>query len=201
MTGVPVYLTNLELWSLMELAKRRNDLKESVGVKSQKIDKELTDQELHYIGLKAEYAVAKLLRVSIDMNNTLAGDGGIDLNYRGLSIDVKYSTKDLKYRPDKEITSDIIVLVQPLDKNIVNMPYYASAEEEDYISKPSFAWKHVLVVGWISAGDFKERHTIRNFGYSDCMFMSAENMNNMYDLREYAVGQSMLNNLQSVFVA
>lgn len=183
---VPIKLTDDELRRLAASAKKRNAKKEKYGVQTRKVDSELSDEELHYIGLKAEFAVAKLLKVDINLENTLSGDGGIDIIYRGLSVDVKYSQLDLKFEPGTFL-ADIAILTQPLSFGVY---YYrgerVAAELDKRVSKKKFAWANILVVGWVSRERFEKEHTIRNFGYSDLEFMMAKDLSPLSELKSYA---------------
>jgi hypothetical protein len=186
MKPIPVALTEKELQSIAALAFARNDKKERRGVKSRKVDTGMGEGEAHYIGLKAELAVSKLLGVGFDKTNTLKGDDGKDIVYRGLRIDVKCSQLDLKFRPGT-FTADVAILVQPLRKG---MHIYAGdvvvAEQDENVKKAIFAWANVLVVGWVSRERFEAEHVIRNFGYNDVEFMGAGDLSPMEGLRDYA---------------
>ena len=98
MKKIPVRLTDLELWAIWKLAEERNGKKEKHGVATKKIDRQVSDLEMHYIGIKAEYAVSKLIGTDFNPTNMLAGDDGSDFVYRGLTVDVKFSQFDLKFR-------------------------------------------------------------------------------------------------------
>jgi len=186
MRKVPIKLSDLELWALWKLAKERNNKKEQHGVETRKIDKNVSDLEMHYIGMKAEYGVARLLGAEFDLKNTLAGDAGYDFTYKGLTIDVKLSQRDLKFRKGT-FKADVVILVQPLTAGRwayggVNFV----AEKDGRVGKHKFAWKHLLVMGWLTRKHFEKMHEIRNFGYNDVEFMDASYMFPMKDLKNYA---------------
>ena len=199
MASIPVSTNNLERWALMELAKKRNARKESKGIKSQKVDPGITDVQLHYVGLKAEYAVAKLIGVEIDLENTYEGDGGIDINYRGLTIDVKLSTRDLKHRLDKKVVADVIVLVQPLMQTTSSGAYHAKAIPDPMVDKKVFAWNNVMVIGWISREEFLSTCSVANFGHFDCNVVTANNMRDMSTLRAYAASKHRTRMYDEIF--
>jgi hypothetical protein len=187
MRKIPVRITPEELASMADLAFRRNSKKERHGVKSRKVDKELGEEEAHYVGLKAELAVSKLLGAHMDTRNTLEGDDGKDIIYRGLTVDIKYSQRDLKFRPGT-FKADLVILVQPLSSGEHTYAgQTVTAEPDDNVkTKPKFAWANVLVVGWVSRERFEAEHTMRNFGYNDMEFMDAGDLSPMGGLKAHA---------------
>lgn len=158
--------------TLYKLAEIRNEGK--VKNSSHKIDETLSDVEMHYIGLKAEWAVASFLFLDIDTRTTPNGDGGYDLKKSGITIDVKMSQKDLKFhRPGPR--ADIIFLVQPLSPfTIPDTKYHDLTKRDTHIAKPAFSWKHVVLIGWITRAEFMAKHVLRNFGYGDRMVVWSE---------------------------
>ncbi len=191
MTSIPVLMNNVERFGLWELATQRQALKDSRGVKTQKVDKEISDLEMHYIGLKAEHAVAKLLGLELNMENTYTGDGGVDLHYRGITIDVKFSSKHLNVRAKKEFVADVAVLVNPL-RTIVkyNSIYYAADPDPHVSTKPSFAWANSLVVGWLTKDEYYSLRTWKKGRYVDYWSVSADNTNDMLALKGHAISFS-----------
>lgn len=186
MKTIPVALTEEELQSLAALAFARNDKKEKRGVRSRKVDTGLGEGEAHYIGLKAEHAVSKLLGVGFDKTNTLAGDDGKDIVYRGLRIDVKFSQLDLKFRFGT-FTADVAVLVQPLRRGThIYAGKVVVAKPDENVKKAIFAWANVLVVGWVSRERFEAEHVVRNFGHNDVEFMDAKDLSPMEGLKGHA---------------
>lgn len=192
MKKIPVRLTDLELWAIWKLAEERNGKKEKHGVATKKIDRQVSDLEMHYIGIKAEYAVSKLIGTDFNPTNMLAGDDGSDFVYRGLTVDVKFSQFDLKFRIGT-FKSDIAILVQPLCGGIHKYGVQKiGAERDDRIKKVEFAWRNVLVIGWVSREEFSKKHIIRNFGYNDVEFMRATSLRPMWRLKDYAKQTSRL---------
>lgn len=188
MRKIPVRLTDLELWALWKLAEERNSNKEDHGIKTRKIDTQVSDLEMHYIGMKAEYAAAKLIGADFNPENMLAGDNGVDFTYRGLTVDVKLSQMDLKFRPGTFL-ADIAILVQPLMTGEWRYGRGAdaiTAEPDNRVNKKRFAWRNMLVVGWVSRERHEEEHTIRNFGYNDVEFMEVKDLSPLDGLLKYA---------------
>ena len=188
MRKIPVRLTDAELKSLWELAEKRNSNKESHGVRTKKIDTQVSDLEMHYIGMKAEYAASNLIGADFNPENTLAGDKGVDFIYRGLTVDVKLSQMDLKFRPGTFL-ADLAILVQPLMTGSWRYGRSAdaiTAEPDERVNKKRFAWRNMLIVGWVSRERHEAEHTIRNFGYNDVEFMEVKDLSPLTDLLKFA---------------
>lgn len=187
MRKIPVGFAEAELDRLYALAEERNTNKEKHGVKTQSVDKQMSGAEMHYVGLKAERAVAKLLRSSISEENTLEGDDGYDLVYNGLAVDVKYSQLDLKVRPGR-FKADIIILVLPLSYGAHKYRgTIFNPKTDDRVTKEVFRFRNVLVAGWIDKETFAEKHIMKSFaGNPEVEFMLASDLNPMVSLKEYA---------------
>lgn len=182
---IPVTLNNVERYALWDIASKRNKNKVENNVQSQKFDPNMSDMEMHYVGLKAEYACAKLLGLEMDIRNTLYGDPGYDLVYGKATIDVKFSTLDLKYRLDKKVVADIIILTQPLRKSAKYKEVVQPEEDTLIQTKPRFRWAHILVIGWISRGMFNKKKEIMDFGHGPGYVVLASEMEDMRTLRDY----------------
>jgi hypothetical protein len=195
MRKIPVRLTDTELQTLWDLAEKRNSNKESHGVRTKKIDTQVSDLEMHYIGMKAEYAASKLIGADFNPENMLAGDNGVDFIYRGLTVDVKLSQMDLKFRPGTFL-ADIAILVQPL---MTGTWRYGgkeiTAEPDARVNKRRFAWRNMLVVGWVAREEHEKEHTIRNFGYNDVEFMEVKDLSPLVDLLKYAQWRNEADNM------
>lgn len=191
MPDIPVLMNNVERFGLWELATQRQAFKESHGIKSKKIDKEISDLDMHYAGLKAEHAVAKLLGLALNMENTYTGDGGVDLRYRGITIDVKFSSRHLNVNEKKELVADVVVLVNPLTSAMTyEKAHYAAGPDPRISTKPKFAWANSLVVGWISKTEYLSLRTWKKGRYDPYWYVSALNMHDMLTLKEYAISTS-----------
>ena len=100
-------------------------------------------------GARAEYAVAKLYALDAPTLNIL-GDGGKDLWFGGLSIDVKFTnTEDLIFDSVDAFKADVAVLV----KNHGDDP------------------RRLMVVGCVSRSEFaaKCKASERKYGWKMCM--------------------------------
>lgn len=88
----PVICT-LSEWDLpivYTLALKRQAFKEALGVKSGRIDPNITDFGGHYIGAMGEFVVARQLGIDLDRAIYLGGDDGVDLEkYHGWTLQVK----------------------------------------------------------------------------------------------------------------
>lgn len=173
--GVVVYHNDFELWALWLLAGKRNAAK--TEQQNKRVDKDLSDIQMHYVGLKGEYAVAKFLGIQLDMEILLAGDSGHDLVFKDRTIDVKVSQKDLKFFPGA-FAADIAVLVQPHTYKAA----WHKAERDDRVGKPIFAWKHSLISGWVWRKRFEEECYEHDFGYGLRNCMNAEDLYHPYEL-------------------
>ncbi|MHC4412297.1 MAG: hypothetical protein ACYSW6_04875 [Planctomycetota bacterium] len=192
MNKIPMLINNVERFGLFRLSQERQAFKESRGIQSQKVDESITNPEMHYVGLKAEHAVAKLLGLEINMENTYGGDGGVDLHYRGITIDVKFSSYHLNVKKDKEIVADVVVLVNPLTTSLKYDGTYYNAVEDPDVAKPKFAWAHCVIVGWIKKGEYYSLRELKDAKFKNLDYWSvgAHNMHDMFTLKGYAMSLS-----------
>jgi hypothetical protein len=182
---IPVEINGFESYALMKLALERNANKELHNVASKKIDEGLTEVDAHYAGIKSEYAVAKTIGVEINMENMLRGDGGVDLIYRGHTIDVKYSSLELKMDLEKGLVADIAILVHPLKKDARYGKKIIKAVPDPYIEKPFLAWRSVKIMGFIPKCEFDEKHRIEDFGGGKCMVVGHGDLHDMSELKAW----------------
>ena len=156
--GTLVKLTPLELRALWDMAVARNDAK-TIG--TNKMYGGVSDEALHYIGLKGEYAVSKLLGIDINTEIYDKGDVGHDLEYLGHTIEVKVSQRDLKFFQDRPPVADIVALVVPQIVSLANV----TAKRDYLIKHPLLGWQHQFIVGWITKERLMELCYQRDFGY------------------------------------
>jgi hypothetical protein len=182
--AIPIAFNDLEIWAIHELALKRQQLKERYRVKSKKVSETLSDLDLHVIGRKSEYAVARLLALQIDLDDTQEGDGGVDLIYRGLSIDVKCSSSNLLgFKVTQPFKADVAIFCQPVTKYSENGKFKADAIPDKFITGAAHAWRNINIVGWISRERF-EQISRPNTSGEKCV--NWYNLNDMKSLREYA---------------
>ena len=116
-------LTKEDFEWVSKVAENRQANKEKFRVRSQKFTERYSDLDTHVLGLIGEFVVAKWLDVETSPMERLmlGGDGGIDFNKLGVSIQVKtrrghnrdllVSTNDLK--------SDCYILVTVVGKSTI----------------------------------------------------------------------------------
>jgi hypothetical protein len=160
-----VTLTSDELEWLSELAHKRNDPKMAAGVPNYKIDPNKKDFDIHHMGIKAEYAVAKYLGLELDTTFSLHGDDhrGDLIHHDGRTISVKFRTSrgwDFALTRDKlsEFRADLGVLVWP-----------APSRRRDTSGCERFE-----IVGFVSREAFAECAVAKDFGYGPRLVLEAQ---------------------------
>jgi hypothetical protein len=141
--------TEEDLELAAKLAHRRNDRKEKLKIRSKKFDPSKSEWDAHYTGILGELGAARALGLPIDTRELLSGDNGIDLEIAGLSIEIRYRTKQgwdfaLNGSDVSFLKSDIGILVWPGD--------YPNSVE---------------LVGWTTRIHILSQGEIMNFGYGD----------------------------------
>jgi len=143
--------TQDELDLVDRLAHLRNDRKEELGIPSKKFDPSKSEWEAHYQGILGELGAARVLGFhTIDLEERLAGDGGVDLVLPcGLTVEVRYRTQrewDFALNGDslEFFKADVAVLVWP-------------GVEPDTVE----------LVGWTTRVHFARKANIKNFGHGD----------------------------------
>ena len=107
-------------------------------------NKNQTREEANALGFKAEFAVARLLGTNLPTVNVVT-DGGVDLWFDDVSIDVKFTNNaknGLIFDNPEKFKARVAVLVAPTD-------------EPDVMS----------IEGWIGRPEFIRIATTKNFGY------------------------------------
>lgn len=183
---VGVTITDNEAEILRNLATQRQRNKEANGVPTRKKDKKINDLDMHYVGMKAEFAVAKLLDIEPNIALTRLGDDGFDFVLpNNTTLDVKFSQKDLKFPPHKS-PPDILVLCQPLNRrvyNINNQPVYPRKDQYVNPDIPDhYTWRDVIVVGWVSRDRFVDSAPLVNLGFGQIRMMPAQKMCSIKDI-------------------
>jgi hypothetical protein len=147
-----VTMSHDELQSIYQMARDRNDTKQRRGVRSKRWDGKKTDFEIHYEGLRAEWAVCAWFGVGFDHWLSLHGDKGrpdlrVSCHERELSIEVKYRDKRhyefaLPGPDPRQFQADIGILVLPTGNT-----------------------RSVWLAGWVSREEFLRHYHLENFGY------------------------------------
>ena len=112
-------------------------------------------EEANALGFKAEFAVARLLGTSLP-TVTVVTDGGVDLWFGDVSIDVKFTNRpdgDLIFDNMDKFKARVAVLVSP-------------TEESDVMS----------IKGWMGRPEFEIRATGRDLGYGDRLVISQKDL-------------------------
>ena len=99
-----------------EIGRQRNAIKVERGIVTHK-HSTASDVEIHVLGAMAEIAVCRWLGVTFNDSIFPHGDGGIDLSWHGLKVDVKMRSewgRDLLFLPDlSDFRADIALLCWP----------------------------------------------------------------------------------------
>ena len=159
------------------IASARNDPKERAGVRSRRLVSNLSNLDIHILGVGAEAAVGKHFGVLPSFASSLFGDSGLDLTINGLTCEVKCRTNP-KYdfllpNPNRDsFRSDIGILVYSVG------PYVYD------------------IHGYIERAKLLEVAVIRNFGYGDCLAVAREHF---IDIRSFTSSRVPPKGRQLVF--
>jgi len=150
-----VTLTKAEISQCKQAAALRWQLARASGVVNQRKDTDSSDDDVDYLGIRGELAVAKVL--GCDYTPSALGiDEGIDMFINDLSIDVKstfHQSGKLLFKSIPAFKSDIAILVT------------------------ATAWEEKMnVCGWVSLGRFKEKAEESDFGKGTCWTMDQDQL-------------------------
>lgn len=150
-----VSLTRAEIAQCKQAAALRWQLARASGVVNQRKDTDSSDDDIDYLGIRAELAAAKVL--GCDYTPSALGiDEGIDMFIDDLSIDVKstfHQSGKLLFKSLPAFKSDIAILVT------------------------ATAWEEKMnVCGWVSQDRFKEKAEETDFGKGTCWTMGQEHL-------------------------
>lgn len=128
--GILVWLDKHEMFECQHAAANRWRYARSTGIENKRADGSRSDNDVDVLGIKGEVAVAKLLGLSYDRIFTVGTDDGSDLNFKGITIDVKSTFHEggrLLLR--RELRSEVAVLVVPTkDDNVMRVVGYTDAK-------------------------------------------------------------------------
>jgi len=143
-----VRFSKQEISECKQAASLRWQLARAANVANQRKDQSRTDQDIDYIGVKGELAVAKVLQINHDIHK-----GGIDPNidmwYLEISIDVKTTFKPnghLIFKSLDAFKSDIAILCSKVE------------DSED-----------ILIEGWCTNKEFNNEARIVDLGAYECL--------------------------------
>ena len=113
--SIGVWFTDLELWALWKQAENRQGIKDKNRdmVQDKRSDTSINNIEMHYIGLKGEYAFQKTYGCGTDWTAYKSGDATGDFKYKGQRIEIKNLQKHLIFNDMDHFGADIAVLVNP----------------------------------------------------------------------------------------
>lgn len=123
-----VNLTPGELMYAISLAEAIKNNK--LNMRDKIYDKNQDQFGTHYFGLMGEIAVARILNLKV--NNTIfaLGDGGIDLNYRGQSIQIKtvnfYKERFIYFNDINDFNADWIIGCSLINPSTIEIMGFAS---------------------------------------------------------------------------
>lgn len=146
---------------VQDLTTQRQRYKRELDVETQKFDRKRTDWEIAFFGFMGEVAVARALCLPPDLSVLAGGDGGVDLEINGTTLQVKTplarATRDYLYFNDEsKLSCDFGVLCN-IDSDETT----------------------VLIRGSISRIDFIEKSGIQNFGYGERLCVHARDLTPM----------------------
>lgn len=110
--GIPVWLDSAEMVECERAAKNRWQYARSSGIGNQRKDQSRSDNDVDWVGIRSEVAVAKLFGLGYERIFRVGTDDGSDLNFKGVSIDVKgtfHANGKLILR--RELRADVAILV------------------------------------------------------------------------------------------
>ncbi len=132
--------------------------------------------EANILGYKAEIAVARLLDIDLPTVNVMT-DGGVDLWFDDVSIDVKFTNKEfgpLIFDSMTKFKADVAVLVGATDDPAVmriNGAYPRSKFEWDcerkdfgYGEREFMEAENIYPIEWLWLTLMKKRHGVKNDG-------------------------------------
>lgn len=128
--GILVWLDGYEMSECQHAAANRWRYARSTGIQNKRADDSRSDNDVDVLGMKGEVAVAKLLGLSYDRIFKVGTDDGSDLNFKGITIDVKSTFHEggrLLLR--RELRSEVAVLVVPTrEDNVMRVVGYTDAQ-------------------------------------------------------------------------
>ena len=150
--------TDDELAHLWSVAQARQSAKRGTTARDRRIDRRIDNVEMHYIGIKGEYAVATLLGLTLDYTLGVQGDRTQDLMLRRARLEVKTLQDWLVFNgtgDDRCFRADIAVLVNP----------HGDRPDPHVGHNRHHGRRDVVVRGWVTQKRFREKCFQYDFGY------------------------------------
>jgi len=142
-----ITLTREEVAQCQQAAALRWQLARASGVVNQRKDTDSSDGDIDFVGIRAELAVAKALKVDYSPQS-LGIDAGVDFFYEGIAVDVKatfHAEGHLLFKNPEAFVADIAILVTATEKV-----------------------ETMAIKGWISRDKFLDTAIKQDFGKGDC---------------------------------
>lgn len=148
----------------LEYALERNKPKRQAGVMDRIVDASKGSLDVDYMGLLAEMAVAKTLKVPLmQLRDDLSGDPGYDLVWHDRKVQVKYTfhrTGHLLLVPpgrlNHPLLADLYVLVVGSEKEMDIVGYARALECKDLASVIDFGFGETLAIKQQDLHDFSD---------------------------------------------
>lgn len=164
---IEITLTEKEVFEGLEFVRKVRENKEKHGVRDMMFDLNNTSEGINIVGHLGEVAAAKLLDLKVNRDIYVHGDGGMDLELNGVTIQVKTSKlPKMIFNHHLDFSTDIAVLSQYIGKDNRN------AQDD-----PRFA-----IWGWIDKEGFMEKYYPYNFGYGNRLVVESIQLNPIDDL-------------------
>lgn len=161
-----IKLSQREIALCKQAAAARWQLARASGVKNQRRDGGRGDNDVDYLGIRAELAVSKLYQ--LDYSPSVIGiDDGSDVWMGNISIDVKstfHPTGKLLFKSLDAFKSDVTVLV-------------TAVREQGYEVTDEMS-----VVGWMSKEDFIANAEEVDLGHGLCFVVEQEHLSSIESL-------------------
>lgn len=191
--GIVVRLDWLQRFGLWELARARQDAKNrGIARDRDHHGAGRTVQEWyegHYIGLKAEYAVARFLDVPLDIATITGADPGYDLIFRGHRVQVKNYYGPGLILTDQEIRAcDLAIMTRPLTAASA----FCDADPDLRITAERYrphAFCHLVIVGWTWSAEFRDLAAVRKFPSGDQRVLDGTALRDPYALFTVSPGR------------
>lgn len=159
---IEVTLTEEEVTEGLDFVRKVRENKEKHGVRDMMFDLNNTSEGINTIGHLGEVAAAKLLGLEVNRDIYVHGDGGLDLELDGTTIQVKTSKlPKMIFNHHLGFSTDIAVLAQ-----------YIGEDNRHAEADPRF-----LIWGWINKEDFMEKQYPYDFGYGTRLVVESIQLN------------------------
>jgi hypothetical protein len=155
-----VQFSPFDMQFIVMFAARQRAVQEALGSREMKHQADRDGFDIHLAGAMGECAVARVLKIRVDTSLVRGGDDGVDLTYRGKTLQVKafcYCGPKLQVivKDVGALTAELLVATR------ICTP--ASAE----------------VLGWISTEEFRDIATRRDFGYGSHLIVDQSALKGM----------------------